>query len=51
VGLLERVNDFRMLKRSAIYYFVQFQGLFTENKGEEGFAPFLLGNKREPLLS
>jgi hypothetical protein len=51
VGLSERVNDSRMLERFAIYYFVQFQGLFNENKGEECFVSFLLGNKGYPLLS
>ncbi len=51
MSLLESVNDSRVLERSAIFYFVQVQKLFNEKKGEEGFAPFLLGNKGYPLLS
>jgi len=50
VNFLESINDSRVLKRSAIFYFVQFQGLFNEKKGEEGFVLFLLGNKGYPLL-
>jgi hypothetical protein len=41
VGLLGSVNDSRMF-RSLTYYFVQFQGLFNVDKGQEGFAPFFV---------
>ncbi len=51
MGLLRSVNDFRVLRRSTIYYFVKFQRPFNANKGQESFFPFLLGNKGYPLLS
>jgi adenylate kinase family enzyme len=38
VGFPRSVNDFRMF-RSLIYYFAQFQGLFSVDKGQEGFSP------------
>ncbi len=51
MGLLRSVDDSRVLRRFTIYYFAEFQRLFNVNKGQEGFLPFLLGNKGYPLLS
>jgi hypothetical protein len=51
VGLPRSVNDSKVLRRCTIYYFADYQGLFNANKGQEGFSPFLLGDKGYPLLS
>jgi hypothetical protein len=40
-----------VFRRSTFYYFIQSQGLFSADKGQEGFALFLLGDKRYPILS
>jgi hypothetical protein len=50
MGLPGSVNEFRVVRRSTIYYFVQFQGLFNANKSQEGFFPLMLGDKGYPLL-
>ncbi len=49
VGLPGSVNDSRMF-RSLIYYFVQFQGLFNVDKGQEGFAPFFVRREGVSLI-
>ncbi len=51
MGLPRSFNDSKVLKRSTIYYFVQSQRLFNANEGHEGFSPFMLRDKRYPLLS
>jgi adenylate kinase family enzyme len=38
VGLPRNVNDFRMFKRFVTYYFVQSQGFFDVDKGQERFV-------------
>jgi hypothetical protein len=49
VGLLGSVNASRMF-RYLIYYFVQFQGLFNVDKGQEGFAPFFVRRQGVPIV-
>ncbi len=33
VGLQGTINDSKVFRRSTIYYYVQYQGLFNANKG------------------
>jgi hypothetical protein len=40
-----------VIRKSRFHANAKQQGLFSANKGQDGFAPYLLGNKRYPLLS
>ncbi len=51
VGFFESVNDSKVLGKFGLYVNAQQQGLFNVNKGQDGFAPYLLGDKGYPLLS
>jgi hypothetical protein len=51
VGFFKSVNDSRFLRKFGLYVNAQQQGLFNADKSQDGFAPYLLGNKGYPLLS
>jgi hypothetical protein len=51
VGLLGRVNDSKILRKSRLYVNAQQQGLFSANKGQDSFVPYLLGDNGYLLLS
>jgi hypothetical protein len=50
VGMLDNVNDYRVLHRSTLYQHVQFHGLSDPNKGVDGVPPYLLSDKGYPLI-
>jgi hypothetical protein len=50
VGFFKSVNDSRVLRKFGLYVNVQ-QELFSAYKGQDGFTPYLLGDKGYPLLS
>jgi hypothetical protein len=52
MGLLGSVNDSRVLLQSGSYMKVQYIGLFEIGRVfQNGFAPYLLGDKGYPLIS
>jgi hypothetical protein len=51
IGLLGSAIDSRVLKKHGFYVNSQQQGLFSADKSQGGFAPYLLGYKGYLLLS
>jgi hypothetical protein len=52
IDLLGIVNNSRVLKRSGLCQQAQYHALFDPSKGcGDGTPPYLLGNKRYPLIS
>jgi len=50
VGMSGSTNDVRVLRRSALYTLATTQNLFDHVHADEGFTPYLLGDKGYPLL-
>lgn len=50
VGMPGSTHDVHVLKRSALYHRATHQNLFDDAYAQDGFSPYLIGDKDYPLL-